>query len=166
MESLPWGGTSALDPRFLATVKRWIEQDGEVYVIYWYAKAAGSKDHYLFTSYERFLSNLTSTHAGLPFAVDVYRHPQFPVRGWVDDDLIKRALAETEDQTYWALLIFEDEPGKGEAISTWGDRGHIALMKELQDYPGRYVVIGPDIHWSVPPAYPGEWMSVEMDQSR
>ena len=82
MKSLDWGGKSALDTIFLDTVKHWIEQDGEVYVMYWFVKAGGIKNHFLFNSYDQFLSDLTSpSFEGFHFEVDVYRHPQFPVRG-------------------------------------------------------------------------------------
>jgi hypothetical protein len=95
MKDIQWGGDSATDSRFLSIVKDWIEQDGEVYVMLWFVKAAGVKNHYWVSSFEQFQSVLTSIK--LPCSVDVYRHPQFPVRGVVDNKFIEYALANIRD---------------------------------------------------------------------
>ncbi len=168
MKSLNWGGQSALDPKFLEIVNRWIEQDGEVYVMYWFIKAGGVKAHYLFNSYSQFLSNLTSSlWMGLHFGVDVYRHPQFPVRGWVDDDFVKRVLGEIPEHQDWFLISFDDEIGKGETLNTWGDNTQKALVEELKHCYGKYVIVGPDVHWPISPNdYPGEWIEAEIDNRK
>ncbi len=168
MKSVEWGGTSALDPRFLDTVRQWIEQDGEVYVMYWFVKAGGAKANYLFNSYDQFLTTLTSPSlAGFHFDIDVYRHPQFPIRGWVNEDFIKRALLEIPEKQAWFLIGFDNEIGQGKVIGAFGDNNDKALVEELNDYLGKYVIIGPDIHWPVPPNdYPGEWLSAEMDNRK
>jgi hypothetical protein len=165
MKPIEWGGESALDPKFLDIVRHWIEQDGEVYVMYWFIRAGGLKNYYLFTSYDQFLSTLMSPMPGTLFAVDVFRHPQFPVRGWVDDEFIKRALSEVEAGKEWLLIGFDDEIRKGQIIGVVRDDHHQALIDELHDYLGKYVIIGPDIYWPGPPDdYPGEWVSAMMDR--
>lgn len=167
MISIELVGESALDPIFLSMVKRWIELDGEVYAMFWLVRAGGVKWYYVFTSYNQFLSALTSPALGSPSGVvDVYRHPQFPVRGWVDNAFVSRALSEIQDGQDWFLLSFDDEIEKGRTIGAFGDCSHKALKQELQDNAGKYVMIGPDIHWPIPPNdYPGDWISAAIDRS-
>jgi len=164
MKSPEWGGKSALDPTFLNMVKHWIELDGEVYAIFELVRAGGVKWHYVFTSTNQFLSVLTSPALRSPSGViDVYRHPQFPVRGWVDNAFVSRALSEIQDGQDWFLLSFDNEIEKGQTIGAYGDRSHKALKQELQDNAGKYVMIGPDIHWPIPPDdYQGDWISAEI----
>jgi hypothetical protein len=168
MESFDWGGTSALDPKFLNVVKDWIDQDGEVYAMYWFVKTGGAKAHHLFNSYDQFFETLTSLSLGrLYCTVDVYRRPQFPVRGWVNEDFIKRTLLEIPDKQDWFLVGFDNDIGQGQVIGAFGDNNPKTLIEELNNYRGKYVIIGPDIHWPVSPNdYPGEWISAEVDNRK
>jgi hypothetical protein len=164
MQAIRWGGNSATDPSFLRIVKDWIEKDGEIYALFWFHQAGGTKHHWLLNSYEHFMSVLASTRGCC--SVDVYRHPHFPIRGIVNDELIKYALTNIRDGEDWFLMAIEEEGHQRKTIGVWGDNSHKALLEELANYDGKYVVIGPDIHWPIPPAdYPGEWVSGVLNES-
>ena len=158
MRAREWGGKFADDPRFLSTVKDWIEIDGEVYLMLWFHAAAGTKHHWLLNSYDHFISVLDSVHGYC--SVDVYQDPRFPIRGVVNDELIQQALAAFPDGEDWFLMVLEQEDGRRMTSDVWGDKSHVALVEELKRHAGKHVVIGPDVHWPVPPNdYPGEWIS-------
>ena len=158
MRAIDWGGKSTDDPRFLNTVKNWIENDGEVYVMLWFHRAGGTRHSGLPDSFAHFNSILDSV--SIHCTVDVYRHPSFPIRGIVNDELIQRVLADFPDGVAWFLMVFEQENDRETAIDEYGDKSQIALLEQLKGYAGKYVVIGPDVHWPVPPDdYPGEWIS-------
>jgi hypothetical protein len=165
MKDIQWGGDSATDLRFLNIVKEWIENDGEVYVVLWFIKAAGTKNHYWVTSFEQFKSILSKVAAkGSHCSVDVYRHPQFPVRGVVTEDFIESASNNLQDDNDWFLIVLEERAGSMETIGEWGDRSRKSLAEELKPYLGKYALIGPDIHWPVPPEdYPGAWVSGKLN---
>jgi hypothetical protein len=164
MQAIQWGGKSATDPLFLRLVKDWIEKDREVYAMFWFHQAGGTKHHWLFDSFEQFMSVLTSTRGYC--TVDVYRHPHFPVRGIVNDELIKRAFTDIHDGEDWFLMAFEEKDHQRVTIGVWGDNTHKTLREELANHVGKFVVIGPDIHWPVAPAdYPDEWISGVLNES-
>lgn len=157
MRAIDWGGKSATDPQFLNVVKEWIENDGEVYLMLWFHAAGGTQHHWLPNSFDHFISILNSVHGHC--SADVYRHPHFPIRGIVNDDFIQQALAGFPDGEDWFLMAFEQE-NDPRITSAEGDKSHVALVEKLRRHVGKFVVIGPDMHWPVPPNdYPGEWVS-------
>ncbi len=165
MRAIDWGGQSATDPRFLNLVKDWIEKDGEVYVMCWFHSAAGTKHAWLLTSFAHFVSSLDSVHGRC--SVDVYRHPHFPIRGVVNDELIQKALAQFPEGEAWYLMAFEGREAQGTPCNEYGDESRTALAETLKHHVGKYIVIGPDVHWPVPPDdYPGEWVSAALNDSR
>ncbi len=165
MNAIRWGGDSATDPRFSEIVKDWIQQDGEVYVMLWFIKAAGAKGHYWVNSFEQFQSILASTK--VPCSVDVYRHPQFPLRGFVDNEFISYAVTAIDDGDDWFLLVLEKHGDWWKTLTEGQDNSHESLVEALTQHAwGKYVIIGPDIHWPVPPHdYPGEWVSGNLNET-
>lgn len=158
MQSIQWGGTSATDPLFLKTVRDWIEKDGEIYAMFWFHRAGGTKRHWLFDSFAQFESILISTKGYC--TLDVYRNPRFPVRGIVNDELIGQALDSIPDGEAWFLIAFEENDTQRVTLGAWGDNTHTALREELASHIGKMAAIGPDIHWpTAPDDYPGEWVS-------
>jgi hypothetical protein len=155
MKAIDWGGKDVIDPRFLSIVRNWIETDGEVYVVVYRSRAGGSESHWIFNTYAQFVSTLNATWGIC--GVEVYRHPHFPLRGTVTEDFIRKALDEFEEGKDWIVIGPEEQNGHWETIGVWGDNTHQALEEELRKYLGKYVIIGPDIHWPDPPDdYPGE----------
>jgi len=158
MRAIDWGGKSATAPRFLEIVKNWIEKDGEVYLMLWFHCAGGTKHHWLLNSFAHFLSIIEATEGYC--SVDVYRHPNFPLRGVVDDAFIRQALVDFPDGENWFLLAYEQNSDQGTPCDVWGDNSHTALLEALNSYIGDYVFVGPDVHWPIAPDdYPGEWIS-------
>ena len=163
MNSVNWGGVDAIDPRFLSIVKDWIETDGEIYVRIYHAKAGGCADHWLFNSYATFVKTINSTWGDC--GIEVYRHPSFPVRGVVCEELIARAKDELDEGRDWFLVGLEEEDGGWKTLGAFGNRGYQVLEEELRKYQGKFVIIGPDIHLPFPPDdYPGEWIYGNFDR--
>jgi len=102
MRAIDWGGESVTDPRFLEVVKDWIGRDGEVYLMLWFHRAAGTKHHWLLNSFAHFLSVIEAAEGYC--SVDVYRHPNFPLRGVVDDAFIRQALVDFPDGENWFFV--------------------------------------------------------------
>lgn len=128
-------------PEYLSTVSRWIEAAGEVLVVMRYLGMAGAKDFAFIRTPDEFQSLV----AKLPSGTDtiVFRKPQLPLRGLVDDRLIETARELFPDGV--ESLLVHRVPETPEDLRLEGSMyGETAeLIERLQDLNGQEIALGP-----------------------
>lgn len=137
------------DPRFLSEVEEMIKTRGEALVEVRYAYAAGSRDISLFDSLPSFQERL----AALPprTLVEVYRRYDLPLRGVVDEAMIRAALTTLGDTEY--LIVYlqprddwrraeEYDQGAGWLSSFQNDEGRGSLEEDLWNTLGEQAAVG------------------------
>src|SRR4051812_2272449 len=82
-------------PAFLDRVAAWIQASGEVLVVIRYLRAAGAKDFALSHSRVDFEALVAAMPVGAD--IEVFRDPQLPMRGTVDEAFIASALEAISD---------------------------------------------------------------------
>ena len=70
------------DPRFIEMVENWLREQGEILILFRHSRAAGAKD-FFFRSIETFKDMLGKLSPET--SVILFRKPQLPLRGLVDD---------------------------------------------------------------------------------
>ena len=140
------GYQSTNDPAFQAKTARWIAERHEVLALIRYSHAAGSKDFEFFDSVEAFAARLRE----LPprTCVTVFGERQLPLRGRVNDDLIRQALALVPDGTEFAIVGLE-RVRYGEYAwypHTTGETS-VELGQELREKREELVAVGPYPPW-------------------
>jgi hypothetical protein len=93
------------DPDFLMRAERRNRERGEILALFRYSGAAGSKDFFLFDSSETFLTAVR--RAPSQTSVIAFRQRQLPIRGSVDDDLIRAAREQIADDGEFLILDLE-----------------------------------------------------------
>lgn len=135
---------STEDNNFTELVRRWLEQNGEIFVVVRYSHAAGARDYLFFSSFSDFRDLVSS----LPPMADiiVFRDKQLPIRGIADDALLKRALNEIKDGEEYLLTEVE----RVDLRSTYYTEGisHDELCSEFKDFRGKEVAAGVMPEWS------------------
>jgi hypothetical protein len=87
---------------FLEKLKHWFRCQPEILALIRYSHAAGSKDFEFFSSFQAFKKAIRS----LPplTCVTVFRQPQLPLRGIVDDGFIDACLKTIPDGSEYLLV--------------------------------------------------------------
>ena len=95
------------DSEFLSTVELWLRSQPEILALIRYSHAAGNREFRLFTSFDDFSE---ASHQ-LPHlaCVTVFRQPQLPIRGVVDDAFIARCLQSIPDGLEYLVIEKCDE---------------------------------------------------------
>ena len=134
-----------ITPAFLERVFEWIENarvhgDG-VLVVLRYLRAAGAKDFALCFSERDFRALVEAAPRGCDIVV--FRDPQLPIRGLVNDKLIASALAAIPDGAEY-LLIARENTRRGSVISRDYEAGesHGELLESLREFDGVEVALG------------------------
>jgi hypothetical protein len=133
--------TSTKDPKFRGKLQRWLRKQGEVLVMLRHPYAAGSKDFEFFTAYKDLGERLRKLK---PCTwVVVFKEPQLPVRGVVDDALIAACVAHIADG---ADFLISELTRLTYGRSTWfnwsAGRSHAELRKGLEKLRGTPVAVG------------------------
>lgn len=140
------GYPSVGDRQFLDTVAGWIAGRGQVLVLIRYSHRAGAKDFEFYDSADAFRDRLRVL---MPRdCVTVFGQPQLPLRGRVDVDLIRRAVALVPDGT--EFLVVGLEPVQYGTLSWYpysAGETHEELRESLQDLYGEQVAVGPYPAW-------------------
>jgi hypothetical protein len=130
-----------LTPRFLDTVSRWIASSGEVLVVMRYLHAAGARDYALIRTPDEFRRLVDVCPVGTD--VIVFKNPQLPVRGCVDEDLIHRAREVIPDGAeFFCVCLPGNVAGDPRLSGSMGD-SHESLTQALLDGYGNRVAVGP-----------------------
>jgi hypothetical protein len=135
------GAVSTKDQGFLGKIDAWLRGQEEALVLFRYSHAAGSKDFELFSSFEELSMRLSQ----LPVraSVIVFKPPQLPLRGVVDDDFIGKCLScipngseylvlETVRRAYGRMSWFHHDAGTT----------HAELRSDLEELRGAPVAAG------------------------
>jgi hypothetical protein len=123
---------------FLTGAQRWISERGEILALFRYSGAAGSQDFFYFESPEVFRAALR--RAGPQTSVVIFRQRQLPLRGTVDEDLIRAARELIPDDAEFLILDLEPQEG-GWSHHTSGV-GHRELEESLNEMRGHRVALG------------------------
>ena len=127
--------------QYIETVTKWIQSSGDVFIVMRYLRAAGAKDY----AFARTADDFRQLLDVLPVGTDVivFRDPQLPLRGVVDDDFLVAAQSLIPDGD--AYLFVRMDPLSTGDIRAFGEMGgsHAELNDDLQYHPGKEVAIGP-----------------------
>jgi hypothetical protein len=129
------------DPTFLAKAEAWFHSQPELLVLIRYSHAAGSKAFEFFSSFETFSERLGQ----LPHlaCVIVFRQPQLPIRGIVDDAFIARCLQSIPDGTeYLVTETVQRVAGQMSWFHYAEGLSHAELRDDLEDCCGAPVAAG------------------------
>jgi hypothetical protein len=130
-----------ITPVYLATVTRWIQSTGEVFVVMRYLRAAGSKDY-------AFLETSAAFHrlvALCPTGTDIiaFRDRPLTIRGHVTDEFIRDAYSQIADGTeYLCVSLSTQSPGDPRLSGRIGDN-RSDLTEDLDNVRGQPVALGP-----------------------
>jgi hypothetical protein len=133
---------------FLDRVAGWIQQSGEVLVVLRYLRAAGAKDFALCRTTADFELLVDSMPTGTD--IEVFRDPQVPIRGIVDEAFIASALRAIPDGQEYLVVTLETRPGS--TISSASEMGcsHRELHESLEELMGTAVALGVCPDYCVP----------------
>lgn len=140
--------TTTASPDFNNEVASILESVGEIAALFRFHAAAGNRSYEFFETVDSFLARVNE----LPpkTSVLVFRTPQFPIRGTVNDELIQRAKAAIPDGTDWAVVrTSQITMGSQSWYHDFEDCSHKELEIELRDdfCWGHPVAIGVEPDW-------------------
>jgi hypothetical protein len=138
---------SSRDLAFLATIGDWIEARGEVLVLFRWPNAGGSKSFEFFRDFPAFMARLET--APRRTSIIVFREPQLPIRGLIDDELIRRAVDLVPESTEYLIAGLDlITMGKGSWYPDSAGETHQELIADLRDWwSGQRVAVGRYPEW-------------------
>jgi len=143
-----------INTRFLSEVEEMIKTRGEALVELRYSRAAGKRDILLFDSFLSFQERLGTLPP--PTLVEVYRHYDLPLRGVINEEMIRAALTLLGETEY--LIVYlqprndwryaaEYDRGAGWLPSFQNDERQENLEEDLRDTLGEQAAVGPYPEW-------------------
>lgn len=137
---------SVNNPVFQSTVARWISETHEVLAMIRFHAAAGSKSFEFFDSFELFRGRLGQLPARA--CVTVFREQQLPLRGRVDRDFIRKAIATIPSGTEYLLVGLElTTIGNASCYYDFAGETHDELREALEGELGSLLAVGPYPPW-------------------
>jgi hypothetical protein len=129
---------SVFGDNFLNTVREWFLAQNDIFVVARYSATAGVREYYWFKHFDKFHAQLKS----FPPQADViiFRDKQFPLRGTVDDALIRQALVLIPEDTEASIANMVQPPDT--SIYLWGCDNHAEILETLHDIRGENAAIG------------------------
>ena len=126
---------------FCRTVESWIDQQGEVFVVLRYLRAAGAKDYAFVRSAAEFKALIHVCPIGTD--IEVFREPQLPTQGMVTSEFISRLSTEVPDWGEYLYVVLE--PRGPDDPRLFGEMGGTAdeLAEDLSHQGGKLIAIGP-----------------------
>ena len=125
------------DPLFLGTVESWFRERAELLALIRYSHAAGSKEFQSFSSFAEFKEKVL----GLPHmtCVIVFRQPQLPLRGIVDDAFIDRCIQSIPDRAEYVVT----KTARGQyGFEHRAGETNTEMRADLEDFRGALVAVG------------------------
>ena len=129
------------DPKFLETLQQWFLTQSEILVEIRYRAGAGSKDFEFYLSYEA----LSDMMRGLPqgACITVFKQPQLPLRGVVEDNFIATCLNGIPDGVEYlmvetVLVVY----GRMSWFHHGSGTTHAELRDDLEESRGKPVAVG------------------------
>lgn len=135
---------SVLDRAFLTTVQRWIEEQGDIFVVVRYAASGGARDYFVINDFVNYRALLSS----LPARADVivFRQRQLPIRGIASSQLLSVAVAVIPDGVEW-IVVTLSERDHGRVLDLWDGRSHQELTRLFNELRDTYIAAGEDPPW-------------------
>lgn len=127
-------------PAFLNRVAGWIQRSGEVLVVIRYLRAGGAKDFALCRTRESFEALVAAMPVGAD--IEVFRDPQLPLRGTVDEAFIAWALDAIPDGEESLVVTMDALPGGAISSRSMMGASHADLRESLEDLRGCRVALG------------------------
>lgn len=93
---------SVYSSEFQQACRIWLEESGEVFALFRYSHAAGSRDYEFFTNDTELQNRIA--HLPPQTCVTVWGEHQMPLRGVIDEAFIARALEQVPDANEWLLI--------------------------------------------------------------
>ncbi len=132
---------STHDVAFRNKTNKWLAETGEISSLIRFSAAGGSKSFEFFHSIRAFTERL----AQMPprTCVTVFRSRQLPLRGCVDNEFVKAALAQIPEDTEYLISGLEPAAyGKASWFRFTGGVGLAQLQEDLADHIGEKVAVG------------------------
>ena len=140
--------TSTSDAGFRATAEAWLAEARELSVHLRFSRAAGNCSFELFRSTDSFLARLDELSPRT--FVSVFRCPQLPLRGRVDEAFIASALASIRDGDDYLVSSLElTVAGSHSWFGYWAGSTHAELRDDLEFCRGELVAVGPFPNWTL-----------------
>jgi hypothetical protein len=137
---------STADRAFLNTIDHWLHSQGEILVLIQYSRAAGNKSFEFFTSLAGLDERLRQLRPET--CVTVFRRPQLPLRGVVDDELIGKCLSRIPDGSEFLLVeTVRRTAGPASWFHDAAGESRDELREALQDSYGAGVAVGEYPKW-------------------
>lgn len=132
---------STTDPKFSGVLESWFCSHSELLALIRFSHSAGSRTFEFYSHFQALLSRME----GLPpsACVTVFRDPQLPLRGVVDDAFIAYCLEAIPHQT--EFLIVEMTPrvyGPVSYLHNAAGESLAELREELSERQGTSVAVG------------------------
>jgi hypothetical protein len=129
------------DPEFLRSLALWCNATPELLVLFRYRAGAGSRDYEFHSSLDSLLGRIGRLPPGT--AVAVFRQPQLPIRGVVDDAFVTLCLDTIPDGAEYLLLeTVVTVAGKRSWFRHGSGESHAELRDDLAESRGRPVAVG------------------------
>jgi hypothetical protein len=132
---------ASTDPIFLCTLESWCAGQSEVLALIRFRRGGGSREYRLFSSYSALLEMIHGAPAGA--CITVFRNPNLPLRGVVDEEFIKKCLAGMPDGAEYVMFeTVQTVAGKGSWYHYGSGQSHAELKDDLEQSLGLPVVLG------------------------
>lgn len=137
---------STTDKNFLKTLENWLAGQSEIMILVRNSRVAGNKSFEFFTSFAALRERLSRLKAET--SVTVFRKPQLPLRGRVDDEFIGKCLGLIPAGS--EFLVLETDPRM--ATQQWllhheAGESPDELQQVLDGLRGRLVAVGEYPPW-------------------
>jgi hypothetical protein len=130
-----------MDPKFLATLEDWLKHQDEVLIEIRYRCGGGSQDFELFPSFQALAERIRELPQGA--CVTVFRKPQLPLRGIVDDGFVAKCLDDIPDGSeYLVAETVRRVYGRHSFFHCGSGESHAELRDDLEECRGAAVAAG------------------------
>jgi hypothetical protein len=130
-----------IDPKFLGTLESWFQSQSQILALVRIRCGAGARDFEFFSSYEALKAEIQKLSAGT--WITIFKQPQLPLRGIVDDNFISKCLSSIPDGSEY--LIVEAKLTIAGRMSWFHDDSgvsHSSLREDLEGSRGVPVAVG------------------------
>lgn len=128
---------SCFDKSFLSTIKRWLNENKEVLILFQYSRAGGAKGFEFCSSFESLSAKLQVPPPQT--RIVAFGGRQLPQHGIVDDEFIATCLRSIPDGAEYLVM----ETGAGASDRNWAvGESHDELRSDLEALRGKSVAAG------------------------